>query len=357
MSQVRAAMKTPWAMAVAVVILAAAILISSAQIALGERTLALSSGRFNFELDPGGQGEGQIIVINDGDEPIKVLVYTADQVVDESGNVEFVVPNRDDPTFLQQPSSWVRMRMPEEAKAFGNTPYLEMEPDDRVPVDFIMQPPANAAPGDHNVVMFFEMFDLPDDAGGAESQIAGRLGSRLRMRVRGEYVERLDVQPFVVPDFKFGSEVPFAFTLQNEGNIDQRVQSDIVLYDGNEVELARAEAVTATPVYAGTSKDIAGELLAETQPFGQHTVVLEVWQVDDDGEPLVDQPMTEERTVWILPWWVAIVAIVLVVLIVGRLVWGVAMRLARRNVSREEQPQEDTGSDRRSRRRSRREAP
>ena len=43
------------------------------------------------------------------------------------------------------------------------------------------------------------------------------------MRVTGEYVERLDIQPFVVPDFKFGAEVPYAFTLQNQGNLDQRV--------------------------------------------------------------------------------------------------------------------------------------
>ena len=292
--------------AAAIVLVALALVLVTAAVALGERTLALSSGMFAFELDAGSQGEGQIIVINDGDEPIKVLVYTADQEVDDVGNVEFVVPNRDDPTFLAQPSSWVRLAMPEEAKAFGNTPYLEMEPGDRVPVDFIMQPPANAAPGDHNVVLFFEMFDLPEDVGGSASQVAGRLGSRLRIRVRGEYVERLDIQPFVVPDFKFGAEVPFAFTLQNLGNLDQRITSNVVLYDDDEVELARTQTTSGTPVYAGTNNEVVGDLLAETQPFGQHKVVLEVWQVDDDGEPLVDQPVTEERTVWIFPWWLVI---------------------------------------------------
>ena len=62
--------------------------------------------------------------------------------------------------------------MPEEAKAFGNTPYLELEPADRDPVSFIMQPPSNASPGDHNVVLFFEMFDLPD-VRRSQSQVSG----------------------------------------------------------------------------------------------------------------------------------------------------------------------------------------
>ena len=260
------------------------------------------------------------------------------------------------PTFLAQPSSWVRLAMPEEAKAFGNTPYLEMEPGDRIPVDFIMQPPANAAPGDHNVVLFFEMFDLPEDVGGSASQVAGRLGSRLRIRVRGEYVERLDIQPFVVPDFKFGAEVPFAFTLQNLGNLDQRITSSVVLYDDDEVELARTQTTSGTPVYAGTNNEIAGDLLAETQPFGQHKVVLEVWQVDEDGEPLVSQPITEERTVWIFPWWLVVTVAVVVILIVARIVWGIAMKAARRRVDRE-QGSEDGAGARTGRRKSRRTAP
>jgi hypothetical protein len=331
----RNAVSGPLKLAAATVI-ALALVLATATVALGERTLSLSSGSFAFELDPGEQGEGQIIVINDGDEPIKVLVYTAGQEVDESGNIEYVTPNRDDPTFLAQPSSWVRLRMPEDSKSFGNTPYLEMEPGERIPVDFIMQPPAAAAPGDHNVILFFEMFDLPEDTGGAESQIAGRLGSRLRMRVTGEYVERLDIQPFVVPDFEFGAEIPFAFTLQNQGNLDQRITSNVILYDDDEVELARTQTTSGTPVYAGTNREVVDDLLAESQPFGQHTVALEVFQVDEDGEPLVDEPIVEERTVWVFPWWLVITVAVLFVLIVARLVWGVAVRTARRRVDKEQ---------------------
>ena len=53
-----------------------------------------------FELDPGEQGDGEVVVINDGDEPIKVLVYTADQDIDEAGNITYRRSQPGRPDFL-----------------------------------------------------------------------------------------------------------------------------------------------------------------------------------------------------------------------------------------------------------------
>ncbi len=296
-----------------------------------ERTLALSAGSFSFEVDPGEEKTGEVVVINDGDEPIKVLVYSADQLVDEAGEITYNVPDRNDPEFARRPTSWVRLRMPTEAKSIGNTPYLELEPGERIPVSFVFQPPANAAPGDQNVVLFFEMFELAGDAGGAVTQVSGRIGSRLQMRVRGQHTERLSVRPFVVPAFRLGSDIPFSLTIQNTGNLDQRLSTAVILFDRNGVELTREEPLLATLVFAGNNKRLAGVLSPGRQMFGRFSVQAEVYRVDDNGVIVQEvEPLLEQRSVWLVPWWLVVALGAVVIILLGRFAGFVAGKRRKR---------------------------
>lgn len=293
--------------------------------ASAERTIALSAGSFAFDVDPGQEMTGEVTVINPSEEPIRVMVYTAYQVIDEEGEVTYVTPNRDDPDFAARPTAWVRLSMPADAKAIGNTPYLEMEPGERIPVEFVFQPPMGVAPGDHNVVLFFEMFDLAAGAEGAVTQVRGRLGSRIQMRVSGEHVKRMSVRPLVVPTVVFGGEVPFDMTLRNTGNLDQRVSVASVLFDRNEREVAREEPLTASVVFAGNNRRLEGRVLSDGQPIGPHTLQAEVYEVDEDGNILeLTEPVVESRVVWMIPWWVLIAAGATVLILLGRVVWHFA---------------------------------
>lgn len=286
------------------------------------RTIAISAGSFAFDVDPGQEMTGEVTVINPSEEPIRVMVYTAYQVIDEEGEVTYVTPNRDDPDFAARPTAWVRLSMPADAKAIGNTPYLEMEPGERIPVEFAFQPPMGVAPGDHNVVLFFEMFDLAEGAEGAVTQVRGRVGSRIQMRVSGEHVKRMSVRPLVVPAVVFGNEVPFDMTLRNTGNLDQRVSVASVLFDRNEREVAREEPLLGSLVFAGSNRRLEGRVLADGLPIGPHTLQAEVYEVDEEGN-IIEQaePVVESRVVWMIPWWALIAPGAVVSILLGRIVW------------------------------------
>ena len=206
--------------------------------AVATKTIALSSGTFAFEVAAGETGTGEIVVINDGDEPIKVLVYVADVVIDEKGNQTYPPPERQGAELLTTPASWFRIFMPADSKSVGNTPYLELDPAERVTVKFDFSPPAGTAPGDHNTMIFFEMFDFAQESGGSSAQITGRLGARVALRVEGELVEKMEVRPFEVPAVRMGTLIPYSFTVANGGNTNKPIVATVTLLDRNEKEIA-----------------------------------------------------------------------------------------------------------------------
>lgn len=283
------------------------------------KTVALSSGSFAFEVEPGQSGEGEIIVINDGDEPIKVLVYVADVAIDEDGAMTYPLPERQTGT----PASWFRVFMPADSKSSGNTPYLELAVDQRVPVKFDFSPPAGSAPGDHNMVMFFEMFDFADDVEGSAVQVAGRIGARIALRVNGEVIEKMTVRPFEVPAFRVGTEVPYRFVVTNGGNLNKGIEAWVTLLDRNEKEVASSQVASETTVLARSNLAFAGGLETVAGRFGPHTMEVRV-QYSEEGAEFPTE-IIEQRTIWLVPVWLLIVVAVLVFLLA---IW-LAVRLTR----------------------------
>jgi len=290
------------------------------QAAFAEKTLGVSSGSFKYEVDAGNQAAGEIVVSNDGDEPITILVYAADQAIDDAGAVSFLVPNRADIATMNQPSAWLRINMPADSKSFANVPYLEMEPGERVPVQFEVNVPSGVAPGDHNVMVFFEMAELPTDANaGAQMRVSGRIGSRVTLRVNGQIVERAEVRPFTVPSVVFGPIIPFELRVMNEGNVDQRMTVKALLLDGSENTVSDAMPIEAQTVFAGRNLETSGTVVASRFGFGPHTVRVEAQRVDDNGAVLNagNDTIVVSRTAWVLPLWLLLTAGVVLLLIVG----------------------------------------
>lgn len=300
--------------------------------AFAEKTLGVSSGSFQYEVDAGGTVSGEIIVSNDGDEPITVLVYAADQQVDEAGAVSFTVPTRADVSSMTQPSAWIRLDMPQDAKSFANVPYLEMDPGERVPVEFEVNVPSGVAPGDHNVMVFFEMAELPTDTSqNTTMRVSGRIGSRVTLRVNGELVERLEIRPFTVPSIVFGPTIPFSFRVMNEGNTDQRLTVRTLLLDGNDASVDETTPISAKTVFAQSNLDASGTVTAERMGFGPHTVRVEAQQVDENGAVLDSgkDVIVVTRTTWVLPVWLLAVAGVLVLVVIGLIARSVVSRRRR----------------------------
>ncbi|MBE0475587.1 MAG: hypothetical protein IBX62_00580 [Coriobacteriia bacterium] len=313
-------------------ILLAAALLAPAP-AAAQRTIALSALSFRFDVEAGGSGEGEVVVMNEGSEPMTVLVYVADQEVGETGELTFTTPDRESMTAFAGPASWVRLELPKRAKAVGNTPYMELEAGEKVPVKFRFEVPPNTPPGDHNSVIFFEMASLDPVAGGSISRVSGRIGTRLKTRVRGEVVERLSIGSFTTDALVTGDNLPYSFAVRNTGNIDKRVRAALILSGPGGVERAGSSVMTETTVYAGTDLSGGGRLDLEGDVVGKHVARLVVEYRTEDGGST--ESIVEERAVWIVPAWAIGAAAGAAGLMALWLLWRLAVFAARRRARAE----------------------
>jgi hypothetical protein len=306
-------------------VLALAVLIAAVPgAAHAEKTIGLSSGTFSFDVDPGVTGAGEVVVMNEGDEPLKVLVYVADVEIDAKGEQTFVTPQRQGGSLLSTPASWFRIYMPADSRSVGNTPYVELDVGEELPIRFDFTPPPGVAPGDHNTIIFFEMFEFANATAGAGSQVSGRLGTRVALRVSGQVVEKMSLRPFEVPPFMIGQRIPYSFVVNNEGNLNQRVQVTASVLNRSEEVVVSSTIATDTAMYAESGRQFTGELLTSGTLIGPFTIEVRV-DHRADGQSAIQQ-VIEERTVWLVPLWVVVLAGFLLVYFVGYLIFRMGKR-------------------------------
>ncbi|MEL7667164.1 MAG: DUF916 domain-containing protein [Actinomycetota bacterium] len=305
-------------LAVSALVLAALLVASFPAPAAAVRTVGLSTGTFDFSLAPGQTGEGEVVVSNNGDEDIDVLIYASDQLVAEDGSISYEVPSATQSVGLGTPATWIRMVVGAETKTVGNTPYVSLSPGEQVPVDFQINTPEDVPPGDHQLLIFFEMFSEGDDSGGASASVTGRIGSRIRIRVAGEIVERVDVRPFVTKSFVLAKLAPYTFVVRNEGNIDKDITARILLLDGDLQEVVSSLVTSETPVFAGTNFEQSGAVDTGKQLFGRYTMRLEVSYPRDGSEIGAPEIVTIDKSVWFIPLWLVIA---LILIIGGIAIW------------------------------------
>ncbi|MDP2182197.1 MAG: hypothetical protein Q8K99_06480 [Actinomycetota bacterium] len=324
-------------------LLAFAVLIGVPASSYAVKTLALSTASFKFEVAGGKTVGGVVKVANDGDEPIKVLVYAANQEVDEQGNVTYVAPNRADLSSMASPATWAKVTMPADSKSAGNIPYIEIEPGEEIPIKFSFTPPQGVAPGDHNAMLFFEMFDFPEGGDTSQSQVTGRLGARVRLRVAGDIVEQMEVRPFELPSFVVGDSIPYSFSLRNFGNVDQRMTADVLLLNRAGEEIGRQTAIASKLVFADESLAATGTI-SPPSPLGHFTAQVLAAAVDDDGVPIPGkQTLVKELSAWIVPLWLVAAAGVIAGLLVLGLIWWLAGRSAVRRSRKRDDTDADPG--------------
>jgi hypothetical protein len=302
--------------------------------AFASRTVGISAPTFDFNVASGQTGSGELYVINDGTEPIKVMVYAANQKTDAKGKITYEVPRPGDVGNIG-PAAWLRIKMPQDSKAFGNTPYVEMAPKQRVLVRFDFEVPPDIPAGDHQVIVFFEMFEF-SNTGGMMAQVSGRVGSRIRIRVQGTFIEKMSVQPFSVRELVIGDAMPWSFVVRNDGNLDKRVTARLALLDSSENELQASTVSSEAPLYARTMSERSGTMSLRNAGIGRYTARLTVTypkEPDSRGESAPVE-IVKDRTVWVLPLWLVIGVVVLVGAAALWLAWLSAVRAAESRVRR-----------------------
>lgn len=312
--------------------------------AYAERTIALNTGTVELALAPGGRAAETIRVANNGDEPLKALLYTSDVRYDEQGQPTYVKPTGEAGEFLRSPASWMSLRAPDATKIIANTPYIELDPGQEIEIGFEMTVPANATPGDYNSIIFFEMFDAADPETGTTSRISGRIGARIVLRVIGDIVDEIDVAPFSVRGFVIGNVVPYSFRVTNEGNIDKRYVPDLVVLDGNESERMRSTVETSAVVYAQNQREYVGGLKLENAGFGRFTMRVEVNYDKETGAEagtVIPERVRKDRTFWVIPLWFAVAAIGVVGFPAMWLSWRASVKSAARKDEKRESAREE----------------
>jgi hypothetical protein len=321
----------------ALAIVCAAVL-ALAGVALAERTIGLSSGTVELALAPGQQANDSLIVYNTGDEPFKALLYTSDVIYDEEGIPSYERPTGAAGEFLTSPASWIRLRVPDTTKIVANTPYIEMEPGQEFTVDYEIVVPSNAPPGDYNAIVFFEMFEFTDEGETNISRISGRIGARVHVRVVGAIQDDLRVGPFAIRTFVLGDSVLYTLDVENAGNVDKTYRASIEILDASGAVRDQALVASETVVYAQNIREHTGTIELQEATLGKFTaraVVDYERETGDEAGTRVPETLTFERTMWVVPVWLAIAAVALVGGLAIWLSWRQAKRAAARSVERE----------------------
>lgn len=298
------------------------------------RTVGISAPTFDFSVAVGQASKGELYVINDGTEDIKVMVYAANQKTDAKGAVTYEVPKFGQPGY-SGPATWFQIQMPRDTKAIGNTPYLEMKPKERVLVKFDFEVPPGAPAGDHQVLIFFEMFDFAQ-GGGMLSTVSGRVGSRIRVRVQGTLIEKVTVQPFNVRGLVIGDLMPYDFVVRNDGNVDKNVSAKLEILDAGENVLQTNTVMTETVLFSKSMTEQGSTLTLAGVGIGKFTARLTAtYPKEPDAQgAAVPVDIVKDRTIWVFPLWLVIGAVVLIGGLVLWLTWLGAVKAAERRAAR-----------------------
>ena len=317
--------------------------------AFAARSIGISAPDFEFNVAAGQSGHGEVIVTNDGTEPLKVSVYAANQIVNRNGKtVAYEVPRVGTSSF-EGPATWLNIRMPADSGSLGNTPYMALAPGQRTPVRFSFSVPRGVPAGDHQIIVFFEML-APARPAGLTAAVSGRLGARVRIRVQGTLFQKMSVEPFVVRNLVIGDAMPWNFVVRNDGNVDKTVDGKLELLDSNDSTVKSIAVMRSLPLYANTMSEKSGTFLLGVAGVGQYTARLTAtYQTEPDAQGRTTSvDMVKQRTVWVFPLWLVIAAVALVGgaalwMTWRQAVWSAERKLARRERERQSQavPEDD----------------
>lgn len=321
--------------------LVAGLLLTPASV-LAERTIGLSTGTIELALAPGQAAQESVRLFNSGDESLRALIYTSDVQYDEEGLPTYTRPTGAEGEYLRSPASWLRLRVPDTTKIVSNTPYIEMQPGDEFQVSFDLVVPKNATPGDYNSIIFFEMFEFADDDEGAISRISGRIGARVRVRVVGDVVDKVELTPFKARTLVIGDMVPYTFQIKNDGNIDKSYSAVLQVLGSGESVVLESQVASEAVVYARGTREHADTLVLEGVGVGRYTLRAKAEYLKETGpEPgtVVPEELVFDRTIWVVPLWMAIAFIV----VFGALALWISWKMAKKRLTR---PASDDGEER-----------
>jgi len=195
--------------------------------------IILSPPKFEFRANPGDTIRGVVKLTNQNENAISMSSSVGDFMAkNESGSPAFVARGDEAVDTAFSLSSWIHVN---DGKA------IDIGANGKADVPFSIDIPANAEPGGHYGVIFFE-----PPAGGGQIGVTQRLGALVLVQVSGEITEsgRLDTfgaYPTDVPgedipqyssQFSFeNAPIPFAIRYENTGNVHIKPEGRIEIFN------------------------------------------------------------------------------------------------------------------------------
>jgi P pilus assembly chaperone PapD len=243
-----------------------------------------------------GEQAGKIInVVNQGNEPIRVMAYTGDFSIDSEGNFVFSEPGHES----YSASKWLSVEETD----------FEIAPGASREVGISISVPTEVEPGGHYAALFFEAIPSPDQ--GAIS-ISTRIPTIFYLTVLGvneaDISANADIVSLVIPGVAGKGPVEMGVVVKNSGNVHLTVAAKARFTSswGNASELDLGQLV----ILPNTEAFMKGTL-QETPLFGRVKASVVIGYLDQNGE-LVNKSQTAEF--WVVPW--SLIGIVVGVMVV-----------------------------------------
>jgi hypothetical protein len=161
---------------------------------------------FSYTLNPGGQLQDGLVVVNHGTTPLDLAVYAADGFTTDQGQLDLRTRDAN----ATGVGAWVH----------ADRDHVKLRPGESAEVPFTITVPASATPGDHLGGIVTSLTQA-DKATGMD--VDRRLAVRIRLRVGGELKPSLSVEDLKV--HYSGTPNPFgkgdatvSYTIHNTGN-------------------------------------------------------------------------------------------------------------------------------------------
>ena len=283
------------------------------------------SGRQNYwyTLNPGGQLEDGLVVVNHGTTPLHLAVYAADGFTKE-GRLDLVAKDAKS----TKVGAWVHTDRPD----------VTVRPGKSVEVPFTITLPDNAAPGEY----MGGIVTQADEAGGTDA--GRRLGIRIRLRVGGSLkpslsAENLRVRYSGTPDPFGKGDATVTYTIHNTGNAILTARQAVSVSGPFGRLRVRAGRIADSPqLLPGDTWKVSVPVRGVTPAVSlTGTVTLTPLLTDAAGSVA---PLAAVRTTahaWTAPW----ALLVFLVALCGLVAAGLAFRRRRQTRLRDDVPAEE----------------
>jgi hypothetical protein len=255
---------------------------------------------YSYTVNPGGQVEDGLKVVNNGKTPLELAVYAADAYTTDQGKVDLLTPD----TKSTGVGAWVHADRQNVQVAAGKS----------VQVPFTINVPADAKPGDHLGGIVTSLKQGTD--------VDRRLAIRIHLRVSGDLKPTMSVDDLKVR-YTGGRNATVTYTVHNTGNAILAARPSTSVAGPFGMWRAEGQQADSPQLLPGETWKVSTEVHGVTPALRlTGTVTLLPLLTDAAGSTGPLTPTSTTTHAWTTPWWLPfalLAALVLLLLVVRRL--------------------------------------